>query len=313
MIRTILVVVMFLLTALFPTYTSAQVLNPSFENTTGLTVNNWTQSGNVGFLTSAFGKTPPLGNKMAYMVSQNTAVPGITSTSQVSAATLATALGTTIANLNTATGAGSSVTTGAGATGGSGISQTFTAPAGFTLSFLWDFLTTEDPIAGPTTVQNDMGFVSINGVITVLGRLDGTNSTHSAYQYIPSTIGGGSVNGSAAASYLFETGSGNGTATQRSTDYGNDSINNAALGFGFNKFQQFQITFPTTTVVNLGFGVLNVESGALTPGTPSALIVDDIGLALVPEPGTLVLLTLGITCAVTVLHRRTREMPKGNL
>ena len=93
----------------------AQILNPSFETTTGLTINNWTQTGNVGFLTSAFGKTPTNGTKMAYLVSQNANVPGITSTPQVAAGTLATALGTTTTALNTAVGVGNSVTAGAGA------------------------------------------------------------------------------------------------------------------------------------------------------------------------------------------------------
>ena len=189
----------------------AQVLNPSFETTTGLTINNWTQTGNVGFLTSAFGKTPTNGSKMAYLVSQNGSVPGITSTPKVTAAALATALGTTTTALNTAAGAGHSVTTGAGATGGSGISQNITVTAGQTLRFDWDFLTTEDTVAGGN--HNDFGFVSINGVVTVLGRPDQIASDptdFSAFHYIP--FSGGAVDGSNVQTYLFDTGNGTGNA-----------------------------------------------------------------------------------------------------
>jgi PEP-CTERM motif len=283
----------------------AQIANPSFENTTGLTINSWTQTGNVGFVQAAFGKTVVNGSKMAYMVSQNSAITGITSTAQVSAATLATALGTNTAALNTAAGAGHSVTTGVSATGGSGIFQSFTATAGTSLVFQWTFLTTEDAVLNPTTSNNDMGFVSINGAVTSLGRLNelpaDPNDT-SANQYIPFT--GGAVNGTNVESYLFESGSGTGTAAQRTTDYNTNAINNPALGFAPTRYKTFIVNFPTTQTINLGFGVINVQTGASTGSTPSALIIDNLFLGVIPEPGTLPLLTLGIAGAATLLRRR---------
>jgi hypothetical protein len=272
-----------------------------------LTINNWTQTGNVGFVQAAFGKTVVNGSKMAYMVSQNTAIAGITSTAQVSAASLATALGTTTATLNTAAGAGHSVTTGVSATGGSGIFQSFTATAGTSLVFQWTFLTTEDTVLNPTTSNNDMGFVSVNGAVTSLGRLNelpaDPNDT-SANQYIPFT--GGAVDGSNVETYLFESGSGTGTSAQRTTDY-NTNGNLSGIGFSPTRYKTFVVNFPTTQTINLGFGVINVQTGASTGSVPSALIVDNLFLGVIPEPGTLPLLMVGMTGAATLLRRRKKK------
>ena len=292
----------------------AQALNPSFETTVGLTIGSWTQTGNVGFVTSAFGKTPGVGagSKMAYMISQNASAPGITSTPQVASATLATALGTSVANLNGQLGAGHTVTTAgnAGASGGSGISQTFTVTAGSSLTFTWDFLTSEDP--NLSDYHNDIGFVSVNGVITSLGRLDEHPSIAgdtSANQYVPFT--GGALDGSNVETFLFETGDGTGNSGQRATDLGNNTVNAPAIGFGADKFQTFTINFAAAGSVQLGFGVLNVHSSATgtTQGLPSALLVDNLvytagGGGVAPEPGTFALLALGMVGGLALRRRR---------
>lgn len=282
--------------------------NGSFES--GLT--GWTLAGNVGRPSSTFGKTPTAGARMAYMISQNTLVPGVTTaaaggsnTAQVSAATLASALGTTTASLNTAAGAGNSATTGVGAQGGSGIFQSISVNAGDTLSFQWSFLTTEDPEFGPGSnnpYNNDFAFISLNGAITVLGRVNelASDSTDkSAFQYIPFT--GGAVDGSNVETFLFETGDGTGSTAIRSSDY----ESNTGTSFGSNKFSTFSVTFPTDGTVSLGLGVINVDSETSTgSGTPSALIVDNLQLvAAVPEPGTLTLL-LGGAIGLVAMRRR---------
>ena len=73
----------------------AQVVNPSFESVTGRIPNSWIATGNVGFITNTFGKTPTHGSNAAYLYADNTAAPSVTTGSQVSAATLAAAAGTT--------------------------------------------------------------------------------------------------------------------------------------------------------------------------------------------------------------------------
>jgi len=274
-----------------------QVLNPSFESS----FSNWTQTGNVGILTSLFGKTPTHGTNMAYLVAQNTFIPGITSSSQVSALALATALGTTTTLLNTAAGAGHSVTTGIGAEGGSGISQSITVAVGSTLTFDWDFLTTEDVVLGGN--NNDFGFISINGVVTVLGRpnaIGGDPAGTSAFHYIPYTSG--ALDGSHVQSYLFETGDGTGNAATRTNDYNN----NTGTNFGAAKFQSFTTTFSSAGPVQLGFGVINVHTNG--GSVPSALLIDNLKLtsasSSAPEPGTLALLTCGLGGAA-LLRRRS--------
>jgi PEP-CTERM motif len=293
----------------------AQVLNPSFETVTGRIPNSWSQTGRVGFTTSAFGKTPTAGSNMLYLLGDS-AVGGTLATGSIaSTATVATALGSSTGALNTAAGTGHSTTTGLGAVGGSAVSQTFTVTAGSTLSFDWSFLTTEDPIFTPGNEHNDMAFVSINGTITVLGRLDelGSNATDlGAYSYIPfrnSALG----NGTQAFDYLFETGNGTGTSSTRATDYNNDPLdgNFVSPSFGATRFSTFNTTFASAGSVTLGFGILNVQTTGATNGSVvSSLLVDNVvyttggGGGAAPEPGTLALLALGLGAAALAKRRR---------
>jgi hypothetical protein len=287
----------------------AQLTNGSFES--GLT--GWTLSGNIGTLTSSFGKTPTAGTRMGYMVSQNSLITGVTTTAaggsgtaQSTAAALATAMGTTTANLNTIAGAGHSVTTGAAATGGSGIFQSVSVSANSSLLFDFSFLTAEDPILRPTTNNNDFAFISINGNVTVLGRLDKLAADpldKSAYEYIPFT--GGAVDGTNIQTYLFETGAGGGSAALRTSNYNaNTGTNFSATNFN----RKFGVSFASAGTVNIGVGVINVHTTGATGSIPSALIIDNMRLlsGVVPEPSALALLGLGALGALSVLRRRNR-------
>lgn len=293
----------------------AQVLNPSFETVTGRIPNSWSPTGKVGFATSTFGKTPTAGSNMLYLLGDS-AIGGTLATGTIaSTATVATALGTTTTALNTAAGAGHSTTTGLGAVGGSAVTQTFTVAAGSTLSFNWSFLTTEDPVFSPGNEHNDMAFVSINGAITVLGRLDelGSNATDlGAYNYIPvrSTAPG---NGTQVFDYLFETGDGSGNSTTRANDYNGDDLLGSYVSpsFGATRFSTFNTTFASAGSVTLGFGVLNVQTtGASAGSVVSSLLVDNVvytasgGGGVAPEPGTLALLALGLGAAALAKRRR---------
>ncbi len=285
----------------------AQLNNGSFES--GLT--GWTLSGNIGTLTSSFGKTPTAGTRMGYMVSQNSLITGVTTavaggsgTAQSTAVNLATAMGTTTANLNTIAGAGHSVTAGASATGGSGIFQSMTVTANSSLLFDFSFLTTEDTVLNPGSTNNDFAFISINGVVTVLGRLNKLPADpldKSAYEYIPFT--GGAVDGSNIQTYLFETGAGGGSAASRTSDYNT----NVGTNFAANNFnRKFGVSFASAGTVNLGVGVINVHTTGSTGSTPSALIIDNMRVlsGIVPEPSALMLCALGGLGALTLLRRR---------
>lgn len=293
----------------------AQVLNPSFETVTGRIPNSWSPTGKVGFATSTFGKTPTAGSNMLYLLGDNAIGGTLATGSLASAATIATALGSTTGALDTAAGTGNSTTAGLGAIGGSVVTQTFSVAAGSTLSFDWSFLTTEDPIFSPGNEHNDFAFVSINGTITSLGRLNdlvGNPTDLGAYSYIPfrnSALG----NGTQVFDYLFETGNGTGTSSTRANDYNNDPLDGSFVSpsFGATRFSTFSTTFASAGSVTLGFGVLNVQTTGATNGSVvSSLIVDNVvytasgGGGTAPEPGTLALVALGLGAAALGRRRR---------
>lgn len=295
----------------------AQPSNPSFETVTGRIPNSWTATGRVGFATSSFNKTPTAGSNMLYLINDN-AIGGTLPTGSIASTTsLAAAMGTTTAALNTAAGTNNTVTQtpGGAAIGGSAVTQSFTVAAGSQLSFDWDFFTTEDTFNG-TGAHNDFGFVTVNGVVTVLGRVNGTQgfvSTHtSAYTYIPFRVGAGiNGNGSHISDFLFETGNNSGSATSRQTDYNSDPLDGTFTSstFAANRFIRSTLTFPSAGTVQVGFGVINVATTGVTNGSlSSGMIVDNLiynatPLAL-PEPGTLALVALGLSGAALLRRRR---------
>ena len=120
------------------------LVNSSFE--TG-DFTNWETIGNTTIQTSSFGSDPTEGDFQALL-----------STSQPAAFDLSIELflGLPFGSLD-GLGNGSSTT-------GSAIKQTFTAQAGDTLTFDWNFLTNE---ATPEFNFNDFAFVSIAGVDTL--------------------------------------------------------------------------------------------------------------------------------------------------
>ena len=128
----------------------AAIINGGFEDD----FNGWETIGNTSIETSAFGSGPVEGNNQALL-----STGGNTSTDSEIEAFLGLEAGSldSLGNGN--------------ATAGSAIKQTFTANAGDTVSFQWNFLTNE---ATPTFF-NDFAFVSLVG----LSELADTVSTFS--------------------------------------------------------------------------------------------------------------------------------------
>jgi hypothetical protein len=129
---------------------SAQVINPSFEDTPAF--NGWVTTGSANLVTTSFGKTPPEGLNQALI--DNDLTNGSVS----------------VGALEAALDLGSGTLTGLGqgtVTNGSAFQQTFTTLTPSVLSFRWDFLTSEDPTFSP---NNDFAFVTINGSVTTLAQ-----------------------------------------------------------------------------------------------------------------------------------------------
>ena len=129
---------------------SAQVINPSFEDSPAF--NGWVTTGSANIVTASFGKTPPDGLNQALIDNDltNGSVP----------------VGTLEASLDL----GSGTLTGLGngtVTNGSAFQQTFTTLTPSVVSFRWDFLTSEDPNFSP---NNDFAFITINGSVTTLAQ-----------------------------------------------------------------------------------------------------------------------------------------------
>jgi hypothetical protein len=120
----------------------AAIINGGFE--TG-DFTGYTTTGDASIKTAAFGITPPEGTHQALITNNAPAV---------AASAVETFLALPATTL-----------TAAGATNGSAFKQTFTLNAGDTLSFQWNFLTSE---FGPDPDFNDFGFYTLNGVLTRL-------------------------------------------------------------------------------------------------------------------------------------------------
>jgi hypothetical protein len=124
--------------------------NGGFE--TGST--GWSDSGDTALADNTFGSGPTEGLLQFLLSNTGEATDyfSISETDSVSASELETFLGLTPGSL-----------TGLGAVEGSAVQQSFTANAGTTLTFDWNFLTDE-----PQSQANDIAFVVIDGVVTTL-------------------------------------------------------------------------------------------------------------------------------------------------
>ncbi len=126
-------------TVLTGTAQAATLSNGSFEqNFTG-----WNRTGNTSIQNASSGINPVDGTNQALLTNAGaaTGATGLEDFFELTAGTL----------------------NGLGVFNGAGISQSFTANAGDTLSLSWNFLTNEPP----TTVTNDFAFVVLNGVTTL--------------------------------------------------------------------------------------------------------------------------------------------------
>jgi len=232
----------------------AAVTNPGFEDSPDF--NGWTTLGSTAIQDATF-RVPAEGALEAVMsTGPSGAIGG--SGSPVSAATLAAFLGVTTAQLNAAGG-------GAADTGSAIKQVTVTGNAGDTISFKYDFFTTE---SRPQGTFNDFGFVVIDGVVTKIADVNAATSA-------PPAIGLGGENAGINA-FL--------------------STNGAETGYLMGS-----IVLASSGTHTLSFGVENLgdANGA------SGLIVDAItqvpgnggGGGGVPLPAGLYIMPLGLVAA----------------
>lgn len=120
----------------------AAIVNGSFENN----FSNWTTVGQATIENSGFGVTPVNGTNQALLeTSQNS-------------------IGVNASDLESFLGLGAGTLSSLGVTEGSALKQTFTANAGDTLSFSWNFLTDQDP----SSDYNDFAFFTLSNNLTQL-------------------------------------------------------------------------------------------------------------------------------------------------
>ena len=147
---------------------SAQILNPSFETdaTHSSSITDWKTIGSTYITTSSFGDSPTDGLKQAFLNNDREATINYGQNDAVNAGDLEFGLGLSSGAL-TNLGNGP-------VTYGSGISQTFTLTKAGTLSFDYDFVTSEDPQFPPA--NKDFAFVSLTGTSSLLSSLADTTA-----------------------------------------------------------------------------------------------------------------------------------------
>lgn len=204
---------------------SQAISNTGFE--TG-TFSGWATRGNASIQTAAFGSGPTEGTYQAFLS---------TGGSVASEKKLEKFLGLVPGTLD-ATVIGN-------ATSGSAMQQTFSANAGDTLSFDWNFLTNDGPAGGWSASFNDSAFYTLNG---------------QAY-WLADTLG---VFGSSPTSFLAETGFQTVMLTLPTTGW-------YTLSFG--------VIDVSDTAVDSGFLVDNISTNSSIP-TPegSTLVLFGSGL-----------------------------------
>lgn len=166
---------------------SAQIQNGSFETDPfgSSSISQWNLSGSAVITDSSFGDAPPDGLQQAFLNNNPN-----------------TGAATNVGGLESFFGLTSGVLTGLGngtVTNGSGLSQTFTLTQAGTLSFDYDFVTSEDPTY-PNSYHNDFAFVSLTGSSSLLSSLADTTA---ATTFEPLQTG---RNSPSIDDYLTETG-----------------------------------------------------------------------------------------------------------
>ena len=236
--------------------TSAQVANGSFESD----FTGWNTVGSAVITDTSFGDSPTNGVKQALLTNDATAGPY--GAGSVDAGTLESAL-------TIAPGALSGLGNGT-AVNGSGIDQTFTVAATETLTFDFDFLTTEDPSNPP--FNPDFAFVSLtdqtNSALSSVTRLAQVSDAATP-EPPPSGLTAPSID-----DFLTETG-----------------------------YQTYTTTLVPGTYT-LGLGVVNAN----TSDVASSLLVDNVQTSSttqpVPESGTALSFALLLALGGIVLVRR---------
>jgi hypothetical protein len=245
------------------------ILDPSFES--GLT--GWATSGDTRTVTGTYGITPVDGTSQALITNNELKSPA-----PVSASALESFLGLAAGSL---TGAGNG-----NAVEGSAIMQQFTATAGQTLTFSWNFATEENTKLKPDWAFNDFGFAMVRPV----GQT-GDQSNVATLATVKSLV-----------LDIF-------TANSQILPFGSQ----AQLDFktGATGYRTFSYTVPSDGTYVLGIGVLDVGTGGLANIGNSGVLVDNVNLAPVPEPKTWSFAAGLALCAVAVGRRLRSRMVRG--
>ena len=142
---------------------SAQIQNGSFETDSfgSSAISNWNTIGSAYVTDASFGDTPTDGLQQAFLNNDPEASLSYGTGNAVAAGSLEDFLGLSSGAL---TGLGNGTVT-----NGSGFSQTFTLVKAETISFDYDFITSEDPNFPP--VNKDFAFVSLSGTTSILTSL----------------------------------------------------------------------------------------------------------------------------------------------
>lgn len=251
----------FLLSAV-TTASFAQVANGGFESS----FTSWTQAGKTLVINNTLGSGPTEGSSQAFLatVTDGTVNPDITAGTGVSPNTTAAALGVTVAELN-GLGNGSAYI-------GSAISQTIHLNAGETLSFDWNFMTNQTYKDGvfnfaPSAANNDFAIVALTKAGSPVVRAKLADVFY-GYAVNPGSPGG------------FDSG------------FSLTPIQNPFLSE--TGFHQYSFLATSTGNYTLGLGVISATTNPNPNGINSALLIDNVKVAVVPEPTSMLALGLGL-------------------